>query len=452
MRLLALLAALTLLATACLGGDEGAGGGDGEGAAGGTEGEGGGGGQTVSVLGALVDQDQKDLLASLQPWEEETGNTIEYEGSGDFETLINTRVQGGNPPDIALFPQTGLMRNVQELGGLQPIGDIIGEDYASSVGEAIVELGTIDDTLYGVLYRLNVKSLVWHPVPQFSDMGYQAPETWDEMLQLTEQIAQDGEVTAPWCIGIESSGATGWVITDWFEDLMLQTHGPEVYDQWVNHEIPFTAPEVQQVGEMFAELAFTEGWVLGGRQGIVTTPFGDAPDPMFEEPPACLLHRQAQFITSFFPEDIQEDVPGNAGFFPFPDVEGGFEGEPLLIAGDIATLLTDDPAAQSLIQFMATPKSGEAWAQAGGFISPHPDFDSSNYPNQIFVDIADLVQEADAIRFDGSDAMPGAVGAGSFWTEMTAWVNGDIDLETALQNIEESWPTEGGGGGATEGG
>ena len=448
-----MLAALTLLATACLGGE---GGGDGDGAAGGdgtegADGGGDGGGQTVSVLGALVDTDQEALLASLEPWEEETGNTIEYEGSGDFETLINTRVQGGNPPDIALFPQTGLMRNVQEIGGLQPIGDIIGEDYANSVGEAIVDLGTIEDTLYGVLYRLNVKSLVWYPTPEFGEAGYEPPATWDEMLQLTEQIKQDGTATAPWCIGIESSGATGWVITDWFEDLMLQTHGPEVYDQWVNHEIPFTAPEVQEVGEMFAELAFTEGNVLGGRQAIVTTPFGDAPDPMFQDPPGCLLHRQAQFITNFFPEDVQEDVPANADFFPFPSVEGGFEGDPLLIAGDIATLLTDSEAAQSLIQYMATPESGEAFAESGAFISPHEGFDDSLYPNEIFQNIATQVQESDAIRFDASDAMPGAVGAGSFWTEMVSWVNGDIDLETALQNIEESWPTEtGGGGGATE--
>ena len=445
-----MLATLALVTTACLGGDDGGGGGGGT--AGGTEGAdgGGGGGQTVTIMSPWVEVDEERFLASLEEWEEQTGNTIEHEGSGDFETLINTRVRGGNPPDIAMFPQPGLLEAVQEAGALRPLGDIV-EGYEESVGEAVYDLGVIDGELYGILYLLSVKSLVWYPEPEFSDAGYEAPATWDEMLQLTEQIKSDGSAEAPWCIGIESAGATGWVITDWFEDLMLQVHGPEVYDQWVNHEIPFNAPEVQEVGEMFAELAFTEGNVLGGRDAIVTTPFGDSMTPMFEDPPGCMLSKQAQFITAFFPEDVQQDVAANAGFFDFPDVEGGFEGNPLLISGDQAGLLTDNPAAESLIQYMAGPEGGAQWAEQGGRISPHQEFDLERYPDELNRRIAELVQDADTLAFDGSDAMPGAVGAGSFWTEMTAWVNGEIDLETALQNIEDSWPTETGGG-ATEGG
>lgn len=445
MRLLALLATLALLTTACLGGGDDGGGSAGES---GTEGGGGGGGQTVSVLGALVDTDEDALLESLAPWEEETGNTIQYEGSGDFETLINTRVQGGNPPDIALFPQPGLMANVNEIGGLQNLQETLGEDFASSyqesVGQAIYDIGVLDSELYGVLYRLNAKSFVWYPIPEFNDRGYSEPDTWSGMLELTDQIREEGEVSAPWCIGIESSGATGWVITDWFEDMMLAAYGPDVYDQWVNHEIPFTDDRVVQVGEAFAELAFTEGNVLGGRQAIVTTPFGDALNPMFEDPAACMMGKQAQFITSFFPEDIQENLVEEVDFFGWPQMDtfGDYEGETMLTAGDIASLLTESEAAQSLMEFMSTPQAGEAWAESGGFISPHQEFDSSIYPNEIFAAIAEEVQAADAVRFDGSDAMPASVGAGSFWTEMTAWVNGEKDLQAALQAIEDSWPTE----------
>lgn len=442
-RALALCGALLLLLTACLGDDSGGTGGDAAGGTeGGTAGGGGGGGQTVTIMSPWVETDEDRFLASLEAWESETGNTVSHEGSGDFETLIITRVQGGNPPDIAMVPQPGLADNLVGTGSVVALDDIV-EGYQESVGDALYELGVIDDQLYGVLFLISVKSLIWHPLPDFADAGYEAPETWSEMLELTETIKADGNVDAPWCIGIESSGATGWVITDWFEDLMVATHGPEVYDQWVAHEIPFNAPEVQEVGEMFSELAFTDGNVLGGRSAIVTTPFGDALNPMFEDPPACMLGKQAQFITSFFPESVQEDVPANAGVFDFPRVEGGYDGDSLLISGDQALLLnSESEAARSLIQFMASPEGGAAWVEQGGRVSPHETFDAERYPDDLNRQIGDLVQQADAVVFDGSDAMPGAVGAGSFWTEMTAWVNGDVDLETALQNIEDSWPSE----------
>lgn len=446
-RLITLLSVLALLLAACLGEGDG----DGESAEGGTEGGGEGGGQTVSIMSPWVEVDEENFLASIAGWEEETGNTVEHEGSGDFETLINTRVQGGNPPDIAMVPQPGLVQNLIDRDALMPVTDFVG-DYQESVGDAIYDLGVYNDDLYGVVYDVTLKSLVWYPLPAFEDAEYEAPETWEDMLALTDQIKQDGVVDAPWCMGIESAGATGWVITDWFEDLMLKVHGPEVYNQWVTHEIPFNAPEVQEVGEMFAELALTDGNVLGGRQSIVTTPFGDALNPMFEDPAACLLGKQAQFITAFFPEDVQEDVPANAGIFEFPRAEGGAEGSNLLIAGDQAVLLSDNPAAQSLIEYMAGPDGVAEWAQQGGRLSPHQAFDE--YPDELNQQMADLVQSADSLSFDGSDAMPGAVGAGSFWTEMTAWVNGETELDAALQAIEDSWPadTEGADATSSEGG
>jgi alpha-glucoside transport system substrate-binding protein len=444
-RLIALFGILALVLAACLGE-----GGDGEAGGGGTEADGGGdggGGETVTIMSPWLETDEERFLASLEAWEEETGNTVEHEGSRDFEALLINRIDGGNPPDIAMVPQPGLVQNLVSRGQAQPLEEFAG-GYQESVGDAVYDLGVFDDQLYGVIYLLSLKSLVWYPVPEFTDAGYQPPETWQDMLALTEQIKQDGEVTNPWCIGAEASGDTGWFITDWIEDLMLRIHGPEVYDQWVNHEIPFNSPEVTEVFQAFEELAFTEGNVLGGRQGIVTTPFGDANNPMFEDPPACMLGKQAQFITSFFPEDVQADLPAHAGVFEFPAYQGGAEGSNLLIGGDQAVLLTDNPAAQSMIEYMATPESGAEWANQGGRISPHSSF--TDYPDELNQQMADMVTNADSLSFDGSDAMPGAVGAGSFWSEATAWVNGDQDLQTTLQNIDDSWPAD--EGGATEGG
>ena len=286
--------------------------------------------------------------------------------------------------------------------------------------------------------RMAVKSLVWYPVPEFEEAGYAVPETWAELMDLQAQIIADGGT--PWCIGAESGADTGWVMTDWIEELMLRTGGPDVYDQWVSHEIPFDDPAVVEAGSMFGDIVFTEGAVLGGPQGILTTPFGDSPNPMFDEEPGCFMHRQGNFVTGFFPEDVQADLGANVGIFVLPPVEDGFDGQPILGGGDMAAMFSDNEDTVAVMEFLTSDEFGGPWAEAGGWLSPHATFDSSLYPDEITQQTAELAADADVFRFDGSDLMPPEVGAGSFWDGMVEWVSGSVELEEALTGIEESWP------------
>lgn len=439
-RTLTALAALVLLMTACLGGGD-----DGDGSAGGTEGDGDLSGQEVTILGAFVDPADDAFREAVSGFEEETGATVSYEGSADFETLIQTRVQGGNPPDIAMFPQPGLLANFVEQGSLQPLDEVLDPEVIQRLQENLVagiyDLGTVDGTYYGLPRVLSVKSVVWYPPPEFEEAGYEIPESWEELLALTEEIAQGAEGPAvPWCIGIEASGSTGWVVTDWIEDLMLRTAGPEAYDRWIAGELEFSSPEVTRAAELFAEIAFNEDYVLGGTQGIITTPFGDAILPVVEDPPACFLHRQASFIIGFLPDSA---VPGeDVDIFYFPPVEDGYDGRPVLSGGDLAGLFTDNPAAIALMEYMSDPSWLGPQIDTGSDFAPFADFPLEDYPNEIARAEAELLANADVVRFDASDSMPGAVGAGAFWTEMTAWVNGQKSLEDALAAIDEAWPAQ----------
>jgi alpha-glucoside transport system substrate-binding protein len=205
--------------------------------------------KVVNIFGAFVDEDAKRFEASMVPFEEETGIQVEYEGSGDFETLILVRLEGGDPPDIAAHPQPGLLQNFVEQGHVIDLNDWFEEGYLEEqYKQSWLDLATMNGQMSGVWYRASVKSLVWYPVPEFEEAGYEIPTTWDEMLALSDQIAADG--TPPWCIGIESSGATGWVATDWIEDIMLRTQPAEKYDQWTS-------------GEHLVRRGLRAGWHLG---------------------------------------------------------------------------------------------------------------------------------------------------------------------------------------------
>jgi alpha-glucoside transport system substrate-binding protein len=310
------------------------------------------------------------------------------------------------------------------------------DELKSNYSDAWIDLGSVDGTLYGVWYRASMKSLVWYPVPEFEDAGYTIPETWDELIALSDQMVADGGV--PWCIGMESATATGWVGTDWIEDIMLRTAGGEKYDQWVAGELKFDSPEVRRAFELAGEIFFNPDYVLGGTTAILTTPFGDAPTPMFDDPPGCWLHRQASFIAGFFPEDVQADLAANVNAFYLPPIDED-KGSPVLGAGDVFAITSDRPEVAEFLRFLATPEAAEGWAKAGGFLSPNGGVPLDWYPDEITRVQAGILTSADVFRFDGSDLMPGAVGTGSFWTEIVNWVSGQ-DLDSTLQAIDASWP------------
>ncbi len=435
-RLVALAGVGALVLTGCLQSDEESSG----------ETTGGGGSEAgdgvVEVFGAFTGTEQDSFEATVAPFEEESGIDIEYTGNVDFTTLIGQRVSAGTPPDIGVFPQPGLLLDLAADGSIVPIDDYL--DVAGleqSLVPGFLEAVTDDEgTVFGAPMKLAVKSLVWVPRQAWEQGGYEEPATYQELLELSEQIEADG--ITPWCIGMEAGTATGWVGTDWVEEMVLRVAGPEVYDQWVAHEIPFDDPQIQEAFEAYGEIAFTDGFVLGGTEGILNTNAEDADNPQFEDPPGCMMQRQGNFVVDFYPADVQKNLDENFVVFGLPPFEGGYEGEPVLGGGDMVSLFNgEDDEAQQVAEFLTSDQFGNEWAQTGSFLSPHTTFDESQYPNETITEIAKIATEADVFRFDASDLMPGEVGAGTFWTGMVEWTGGEKDTEEVTSEIEDSWPS-----------
>jgi alpha-glucoside transport system substrate-binding protein len=411
--------------------------------------DGGGGGSassgdtedgTVTILGAFGGEEQAAFESSLEQFQEDSGITIEYTPDTDFTTTVRQRVNAGDAPDIGLFPQPGGLLDLSDE--ITPLADVID---VSAIQDTLIpgfldSVTTEDGSIYGAPMRMAVKSVVWYPKPQFTDAGFSTePATFQELLTESQEIADAG--TPPWCMGWESDQATGWVGTDWLEEMVLRVGGPDVYDQWVSHEIPFNDPQIVEALDAFGEIAKNPDLVLGGTNGILNTNFADAMTPAFEDQSGCYLMRQGNFATGFFPEDVQSDLDGTVGTFYFPPYEGGYDGNPVLGGGDMAAAFNGtDPDVKKVMEFLTSDQFGAEWAAAGGWLSPHTTFDASNYPDETTRAIAQSAADADVFRFDGSDLMPPAVGSGTFWTGMVDWVNG-ASSEEALTAIEESWPT-----------
>lgn len=399
-------------------------------------------GTVVTMTGPFTDADAVKFDESVKAFEEATGIDIQYSGSKEFEASIRVAVEGGTVTDIVDFPQPGLLASFAAQGKVIDANTVINPDWlAQNYLDSWLQMGTMQGPdgpiMAGIWARANGKSFVFYPKAAFDAAGYTVPETWDEMMALTEQIAADGDT--PWCIGIESGAATGWTMTDWIEEAMLRTTSLENYDAWVAGDLKFDSPEVRNALKYVTDIWFNDSYVYGGRASIVTTFFGDAPKPMFDNPPKCWLHRQGNFITSFFPEGLEPGV--DYDFFYLPPIDPAY-GKPVLGAGDIYAMFNDRPEVRAVMQYFSTGESLKGWIEAGGAISPHNDSSLDWYGDPVTRKVAEVLRNASSFRFDGSDLMPGAVGAGSFWKSMTDYVSGSIDENTALQQIDASWPTE----------
>ena len=398
-------------------------------------------GQNLTITGPWTGNEKEKFDKVVAYFEEATGAAVEYSGSDSFEQDIVISAQAGSAPNLAVFPQPGLAADMAGRGLLTPLADGLGDWIRTgfAAGQSWVDLGTYadsdgNDQLYGMFYRVDVKSLVWYSPDAFDEAGYDIPESMEELKALSDQIVADGGT--PWCIGLGSGAATGWPATDWVEDMMLRTQPPSVYDQWVSNEIPFDDPRIVAAIEEFGTFARNDDYVKGGAAAVANTDFRDSPGGLFSFPPECYMHRQASFIPAFFPEGTE--LGADADFFYFPAFEDKDLGKPLLGAGTLFSITNENDAAHAFIEYLKTPLAHELWMAQDGFLTAHAGVNPDVYASDSQRAMGEILANATTFRFDASDLMPGEIGAGIFWTGMVDYTTG-ADAADVAKSIQERW-------------
>jgi len=399
----------------------------------------------VTIYGTIADTEAELLEQSWADWEDENGIDIQYESSKEFEAQIAVRAQGGNAPDLAIFPQPGLMADIANLDYLVPAPDAVAANVAEGWSEDWANYATVDGTLYGAPLMASVKGWIWYSPSFFADNGYEVPTDWQGLLDLTAQIQSDTG-NPPWCIGFGSDAATGWPGTDWIEDLVLRQSGTDVYDQWVANEIPFTDPKIASAFDEFGKIALNSDYVnagFGGVDTIVTTPFGDTANALVSGD--CALHHQASFFDGFISDaggEVAEDGDLWAFIMPPYEAGGASDGAVVTGGGEIVAAFDDSESTQKVQEYLSSADWANSRVSLGGVISANKGLDPANASSNILKAAIEILQaDTTTFRFDASDLMPGAVGAGTFFKGMIDFVNG-TDTSTVLQQIESGWPSD----------
>lgn len=387
-------------------------------------------GGTVSVMAVWGGSELDSFNAMIKPFEDATGIQVEYEGTRDLEAVLGTRIKGGNPPDLAGMPGVGQLQAYADQGAVVPLNDILDMNaMKQQYDQGWLDLGTYKGKLYGIFSKAAVKSLVWYNPKAFKAAGYQVPTSWAELLALTDKIRNDGKT--PWCIGT----AGDWPGKDWVADIYLQLNGPDMYDKWVNHQIPWTDQSVKNAYLEWGKIVLNDKNVFGGKQGVMATAFDVSPFPLFSDPPGCYMHHQANFITDFILKQFPNLKPvDDFDFFVMPPVDPA-KGSPLMTAGDLFSVLKDTPQSRALINYLVTADAQSIWAKRGGFLSANKTVPSSVYPDPVTQHVADMLAKASAVRFGAGDQLPGAVGA-PFSDSILKFIQTPADLDSLLAKIE----------------
>jgi DNA-binding SARP family transcriptional activator/ABC-type glycerol-3-phosphate transport system substrate-binding protein len=380
----------------------------------------------------------------------ETGIEVRLVGNPTTHDYVVQSVAAGDPPDLGVVPQPGVVAELGRAGHLVDLGTFV--DREGLIGDQspyLVSLGTIGadgswpsdaGDMYGIFVNLGMKSLIWFPEPALREAGLAVPGTWEELLALIERLASAGQT--PLCFGFESGTASGWPGTDWIENLLLASAGPETYDAWTSHELAFDSPPVREAFERLGGLVFTPGFVRGGIQGALETSFDEALLPMVaDDPPGCWLHLQASFASGFLPAGA---VGTQVDTFPFPPLGDNVPG--IIGGGDMVVAFADRPEVREAIRYLLSPRFGSVLAGTGGFLAANRDFDLGHYPafERRQARAVEAALAADTFRFDASDLMPAEVGAGRFWEAMMAYLaEGPESLDRILTELDAAWPDDG---------
>ena len=376
-----------------------------------------------------------------------TGVDVQAEWSGGFEYDLVVRVEAGDAPDVAMLTQPAYLASiVNDTGAVVPLGDQAETVAREGFGEDWLRYGRVNGEQYAFPFAgASSKSLVWYSPRAFAQAGYEVPARWDELLALSDRIVgdhPDGSVK-PWCAGIEEGSATGWPLTDWVEDVMLRQQGPDYYDDWVSHAVPFNAAESVEVWEAVGSVLRNPAYVNGGIgdvASIAEVSFTQAGLPILDGD--CMMTKSASFLAPFWPQGTTIAEDGDVFAFPFPsptEAEPGF----VLAAGNYVAAFDDRPEVQAFMLYLASEDfHATTDTEAFGFVSPHNAVTAGLMTSSLGRLVAQQFQQPDVIvRFDGSDLMPGAVGAGAFWSEGTAWVADGTETQATLDAIEASWPS-----------
>lgn len=379
-------------------------------------------GGSVTVWAEWTAAEQTNFLAALQPFENQTGITVNYSGKGsNMDTALESAIQGGAPPDLALSPSPATLQTLAKGGSIKDVTHLVGS-LADQYSSAWNQLASYNGALYGVWFKAANKNTIWYNPAQFKAGGINTPpKTFEDLNKDNAQLQAAGIPAISLCTDV------GWPLADMWQNIYLKTAGPDMYNKLATHDVKWTDPSVTTAFNVMAQIV-NPSYLVGGLQGSLSNAFPDCVDKVFPKPPASPQAAsviEADFVVSQILSNSTSYTAGTTGaggaactvdtskspcydFFAFPTPASQTTyASSIQSAGDVAMMLKDTPQTEALIKYLAGPQGASIWAKAGGFASPNKGVPASAYPNSVAAQDAQTLANASSTVFSLDDLQGG---------------------------------------------
>lgn len=398
-----------------------------------------GGSSSVSSVNLLTTWGSTELdsfNAVVAPFKQQSGITVKVDATRDLDAILTTRIRGNNPPDLAILPNPAKMQQLASQNKLVALDSLVDmSKLQSDYAKTWLDLGSSNGKLYAIFYKAANKGTVWYSPKTFQSAGYTIPKTFDDMVSLSSRIAGSGKF--PWSMGVSSGAASGWPATDWIAEILLNQSGPDVYDQWVAHKIPWTDSKIKSAFQEFGRIAFGKHFINGAPQSILATDPQPASYLPFQSPPAAYMYYLGDFAAGFITSQFKSIQPGTGfDFFAFPTINPQFQGG-VTIGADLVVAMKNNNGVRDLVRYLATAPAQEIWVKRGGFTAVNKSVPLSAYPDKVAQASAQQLVSATAGKYGAGDIMPPAMQQ-AWWKGMLAYIGNQGSLDSVLASLENT--------------
>ena len=372
----------------------------------------------------------KDELKNI---EDSTGLKIKYETYSDIETHIIENLNSAI--DIAIIPNPQGAVNLGERGIVKSIGNILTEEEMNNYFSThLQEITTSRNTNknYGAFFRLFPNTMIWYSIEKFEAIGSPEFKTYEDILSYTNNYSKDGKNL--WCLDIESGASTGWIATNWLEDIILTEYGVEVYDEWTNQDILSSSDEILNSINSIGKLVFAENAVYGTNKRIVRKEFRNNYNNLLNKNVDCVFSWGGHYASFYMPQD--KKFGKDYDFFKFPSTNNM---NSMVGIGDVVTILNYSNATQEVFNAIIDESFGQNWMN-----KPDATYIPANKLNQNLIANPLTEKEAKLIKqslnentfsYDASELMERKIGADALWEALTNYI--DMGRERAYREIED---------------
>ena len=400
-------------------------------------------GTTVEVTAVWQGAEADAFERVLDRFEADTGATVTFTSTAgqDLEDVLDRRIGAGDPPDVAVLPQPGLLAELAESGALLSIDELVGVEVRRNWAPIWQRLGSVDGELYGVWFKAAHKSLFWYSIAAFERAGVVPPDDLEGLTAVAAALAATGTPA----FSLTGAPADAWTATDWFENVYLRLAGAERYDALAERRLAWTDPTVTATLRTLAVLWAPDNVAVAA--GASTT-FPESVDAVFSTDPSAAMVMEGDFVPGVVADTSSAEIGVDVDVFAFP---GRLPSDRFVVGGgDAAVLMRDTAGGRALVEFLASPIASAVWARIGGFLSPNQALDLAVYPDPTTRRIArSLLEAGDGFRFDLSDLQPVAFGGttdGGMWAELARFAADPTDIDGTQARLEsaadDAWTTE----------